>query len=340
MKQRIPLKVTLSLMADAESLDVIFNQLHLLVVSIADFTWELKPSNIMVSPNGKISLLDFGMTASEIGGRESATREMQYDTMEYMAPERLFFEPQGPTSDVYSLAVTLFEMLAGKPIGKAPPSAEQHGLRVEKYCQHLLRPMPLGLEVKEELADLLTTGMAYDASSRPMAYEFANRARRMADSIPGVNALQWSQKAIPYFQQRLNRGTVDGTLQGSLLSEDTEVFERPVQVNEEDVDTSIMRRGAVADLVEASLDLNPESVVEMTQKESEGEYSFESTAVLEPELTKGIRCSYTTTDGRTSNHAHDENGTSQVNRESSVATPQAASSGSMSRNSRYGNGRC
>ena len=56
--------------------------------------------------------------------------EMQYDTMEYMAPERLFFEPQGPTSDVYSLVlVTLFEMLAGKPIGKAPPSAEQHRLR-------------------------------------------------------------------------------------------------------------------------------------------------------------------------------------------------------------------
>ena len=147
--------------------------------------------------------------------------------------------------------------------------------------------MPLGLEVKEELADLIVTGMAYEASSRPMAYEFANRARRMADSIPGVTATQWSQKAIPYFQQRLNRGTVDGTLQGSLLSEDTEVFERPVQVNEEDVDTSIMRRGAVADLVEASLDLNPESVVEMTQKESEGEYSFESTAVSEPELTKG-----------------------------------------------------
>ena len=120
-----------------------------------------------------------------------------------------------------------------------------------------------------------------------MAYEFATRARRMADSIPGVSAVQWSQKAIPYFQQRLNRGTVDGTLQGSLLSEDTEVFERPIQVNEEDVDTSIMRRGAVADLVEASLDLNPESVVEMAQKESDGEYSFESTAVSEPEFTKG-----------------------------------------------------
>ena len=336
MKQRIPLKVTLSLMADvAESLDVIFNQAPSAGrAPLRILHGNLKPSNIMVSPNGKISLLDFGMTASEIGGRESATREMQYDTMEYMAPERLFFEPQGPTSDVYSLAVTLFEMLAGKPIGKAPPSAEQHRIRVEKYCQHLLRPMPLGLEVKEELADLLVTGMAYEASSRPMAYEFANRARRMADSIPGVNALQWSQKAIPYFQQRLNRGTVDGTLQGSLLSEDTEVFERPVRVNEEDVDTSIMRRGAVADLVEASLDLNPESVVEMTTKESDGEYSFESTAVSEPELTKGASAvpipppvaeppTMPTMRSRPP----------EANSEPSVAVEQASSSSSMSRSS-------
>ena len=289
MKQRIPLKVTLGLIADvAESLDTIYNQAPSAGrPPLRILHGNLKPSNIMVSPKGKTSLLDFGMTASDIGGRESETREMQFDTMEYMAPERLFFEPQGPSSDVYSLAVTLFEMLAGKPIGKALPSAEQHMLRVEKYCQHLLRPMPLGLEVKEELADLLISGMAYEAERRPMAYEFANRARRMAEVISGVGSSQWSQKAIPYFQQRLNRGTVDGTLQGSVLSEDTEIFERPVHVDDEDVDTSIMRRGAVADLVEASLDLNPDALIEMTQRDVDAEYSFESTAISEPELTTG-----------------------------------------------------
>lgn len=289
MKQRIPLKVTLGLIADvAESLDTIYNQAPSAGrPPLRILHGNLKPSNIMVSPKGKTSLLDFGMTASDIGGRESETREMQFDTMEYMAPERLFFEPQGPSSDVYSLAVTLFEMLAGKPIGKALPSAEQHMLRVEKYCQHLLRPMPLGLEVKEELADLLISGMAYEAEKRPMAYEFANRARRMAEVISGVGSSQWSQKAIPYFQQRLNRGTVDGTLQGSVLSEDTEIFERPVHVDDEDVDTSIMRRGAVADLVEASLDLNPDAIIEMTQRDVDAEYSFESTAISEPELTTG-----------------------------------------------------
>ena len=291
MKQRIPLKVTLSLIANvAESLDVIYNQAPSAGrAPLRILHGNLKSSNIMVTPEGKVSLLDFGMTPSDIGGRESATREMQYDSVEYMAPERLFFEPQGPASDVYSLAATLFEMLAGKSIGKAPPSEEKHQARVEKYCQHLLRPMPLGLEVKEELADLLSSGMSYDAEKRPMAFEFANRARRMADSISGVDASQWSQKAIPYFQARLNRGNVDGTLQGSVLSEDTEIFERPVQVDDEDVDTSIMRRGAVADFVEASLDLNPTGVVEMAkvQTDEAGDLSFESTAISEPELTKG-----------------------------------------------------
>ncbi len=286
-KQRIPLKVTLTLIANiAESLDVIYNQAPSAgKAPLRILHGNLKPSNIMVTPQGKIALLDFGMTPSDLGGRESSTREMQFDSAEYMAPERLFFEPQGPASDVYSLAVTLFEMLAGKSLGKAPASEEQHQARLDKYCQALLRPMPLGLEVKEELADLLLCGMSYDAEKRPMAYEFASRARRMAESISGVDVVQWSQKAIPYFQARLNRGGVDGTLQGSVLSEDTEIFERPIPIDDADVDTSIMRRGAVADFVEASLDLHPEAVVEMT--EHQADLSFESTAVSEPELTKG-----------------------------------------------------
>ncbi len=293
MKQRIPLKVTLTLIANiAESLDLIYNQAPSAGrPPLRILHGNLKPSNIMVTAKGKLALLDFGMTPSDLGGRESSTREMQYDSIEYMAPERLFFEPQGPASDVYSLAVTLFEMLAGKPIGKAPSSEELHQTKVEKYVQHLLRPMPLGLEVKEELADLLMKGMAYGSEDRPLAYEFANRARRMADSISGVESSQWSQKAIPYFQARLNRGNVEGTLQGSIVSEDTEIFVRPVpQEDDEDVDTSIMRRGAVADFVEASLDLNPTTVVEMT-KQGEADLSFESTALSEPELTTGAAVS-------------------------------------------------
>ncbi len=292
MKQRIPLKVTLTLIANiAESLDLIYNQAPSAGrPPLRILHGNLKPSNIMVTAKGKLALLDFGMTPSDMGGRESSTREMQYDSVEYMAPERLFFEPQGPASDVYSLAVTLFEMLAGKSIGKAPPSEEQHQAKVEKYVQHLLRPMPLGLEVKEELADLLMNGMAYVADNRPLAYEFANRARRMANSISGVESAQWSQKAIPYFQARLNRGNVEGTLQGSIVSEDTEIFVRPVPQEDEDVDTSIMRRGAVADFVEASLDLNPTTVVEMT-KQGEADLSFESTALSEPELTAGAAVS-------------------------------------------------
>ena len=91
---------------------------------------------------------------------------------------------------------------------------------------------------------------------------------RMADSISGVS-VQFNGLKRQYrtFSNGLNRGAVDGTLQGALLSEDTEIFERPVHIDNEDVDTAIMRRGAVADLVEASLDLNPESVVEINQPE-------------------------------------------------------------------------
>jgi serine/threonine protein kinase len=291
MKQRIPLKVTLSLVADiAETLDVIYNQSPAPGKSpLRILHGNLKPSNIIIDSQGKISLLDFGTNRSELGGRESATREMQFDAVEYIAPERLFFEPQGPASDIYSLSVTMFEMLAGKPLGKAPPSEEQHQARVERYCQHLLRPMPLGLEVKEELSSLLMSGLSYNAHERPWANDFASRARNLSNVIQGVEATQWSKKAIGYFQSRQNRDALQGTLQGSVLSEDTEVFQRPMMPEDPDVDTAIIRRGVVADFVEASLDLNPTAVVEMNaQKEPTESISFDSSELLqEPQLEIG-----------------------------------------------------
>ncbi len=293
MKQRIPLKVTLSLVSDiAETLDVIYNQSPSPgKAPVRVLHGNLKPSNITLDLHGKVSLLDFGLNRADLGGRESSTREMQFDSMEYMAPERLFFEPQASASDIYSLSITMFEMLAGKPLGKAPPSEEKHQVRVERYCQHLLRPMPLGIEVKEELSNLMISGLSYDANQRPNAHEFSLRSRRLSTTVEGVQSNQWAQKAIGYFQTRMNKRNLQGTLQGSVLAEDTEVFQRPISHDEPDVDTSVMRRGAVADFVEASLDLKPEGLVELLEEEKEptDSLSFESSDFLpEPELQVGI----------------------------------------------------
>ena len=264
MKQRIPLKVSLEIIAGiAETLDAAYNQaptpgrgpLRVLHGNI-------KPSNIVLNKTAQISILDFGLSRTEWAGRESSTREMQFDTVDYVAPEKLFFEPQSSASDIYSLSITLFEMLAGKSFGKSPPSEEKHAAKIEKYCQHLLRPIPLRIEVKDKLYELLVSGMSYHSEKRPLAHEFAEEARKIARSITGVSAEQWAQKAVGYFQKSHPAPNVTGGLQGEILGEDTQIYEQNCldEFEPDDVDTAIMRRGVVADLVEASLDIPPEEI--------------------------------------------------------------------------------
>ena len=63
---------------------------------------DIKPSNIMLDAHGLPKVLDFGVAQSDIVSREANTQDLQFGSVDYMAPERLFFEPETPASDVYS----------------------------------------------------------------------------------------------------------------------------------------------------------------------------------------------------------------------------------------------
>ena len=73
---------------------------------------DLKPSNGMVSVDGVVKLLDFGVVA-EMRGRHGPGNEIVAGTPAYMAPERLRGEPAAPPVDLYALGVMLFELISG-----------------------------------------------------------------------------------------------------------------------------------------------------------------------------------------------------------------------------------
>jgi eukaryotic-like serine/threonine-protein kinase len=78
---------------------------------------DLKPANIMVSAEGQVRLLDFGVAKLMQGG-QSHTSDLTLKagralTPAYASPEQLRGEPLAAASDQYSLAVVAFELLAG-----------------------------------------------------------------------------------------------------------------------------------------------------------------------------------------------------------------------------------
>ena len=78
---------------------------------------DLKPSNVLVRADGRVRLLDFGIAKQldRFDAPADQTRTgLRLMTPAYAAPEQIRGEPVGIYTDVYSLGVVLYELLAGK----------------------------------------------------------------------------------------------------------------------------------------------------------------------------------------------------------------------------------
>ena len=77
---------------------------------------DLKPENILVDPEGRVTIIDFGIALLE-GAPRVTWRGFSglVGTPAYMAPEQIRGERGGPQTDVYALGLILYEMLAGRP---------------------------------------------------------------------------------------------------------------------------------------------------------------------------------------------------------------------------------
>ena len=78
---------------------------------------DVKPANIMLGPDGAPTLIDFGASRADVAGRTQAMTAIF--TPGFAAPEQSSAGRQGPWTDIYGLAATLYACVAGK----SPPSA-------------------------------------------------------------------------------------------------------------------------------------------------------------------------------------------------------------------------
>ncbi len=138
---------------------------------------DVKPANIVVSPTGHATLIDFGFAQTPAEASHWATRPLA-GTLAYIAPEMVTSTlAAGPRSDIYSLGVTLYEMLTGHRPWETDDPAELATLHREARPTDIraLRP-----DTPEPVAELIHSMLAKDPLRRPAsASELSTRLVRL-----------------------------------------------------------------------------------------------------------------------------------------------------------------
>ena len=145
---------------------------------------DLKPGNVLVTADGAPKLLDFGLArASDESMDDDVTRNAgALMTPAYASPEQIRGEPYHVSSDVYSLGVILYELLAGHR-----PYEVKSGSFLEMaqaICER--DPLPLsGAGLRGDLEKIVAKALAKDASQRYASVtELAGDIRRHLDGLP------------------------------------------------------------------------------------------------------------------------------------------------------------
>ena len=100
---------------------------------------DIKPGNILLSPTGLVKVADFGLARMQSSDNQTLTEVgVTMGTPLYMSPEQIEGRPVDARSDIYSLGVTCYHLLAGEP-----PHRGDTALAIA--VQHLhTAPTPLG----------------------------------------------------------------------------------------------------------------------------------------------------------------------------------------------------
>lgn len=152
---------------------------------------DIKPENIMLARTGEVKVADFGLARVFTEGQAVGLTQVgvTVGTPLYMSPEQVEGHTVDPRSDLYSLGVTCYEMLVGRPPfeGETPLNIAVQHVRATPKRLEAMRP-----DVPEGLCRIVHQLLAKSPHDR---YATASELMRALRAVPVEGLEQWSASA-------------------------------------------------------------------------------------------------------------------------------------------------
>ena len=159
---------------------------------------DIKPGNIMLTPEGKVKVMDFGIARALTDSQATMTQtNAVVGTAQYLSPEQARGETVDERSDLYSTGVVIFELLTGRPPFKGDSAvavAYQHVEQIPPTPSSILSDIPDSLD-RVVLKALAKNRDDRYRSAAEMLSDLQRVARGMDVGAPPADS--WATEVLP-----------------------------------------------------------------------------------------------------------------------------------------------
>jgi hypothetical protein len=195
---------------------------------------DIKPANILVSKDGKVKITDLGI--AKIAGQKGMTRTgTQMGTLYYESPEQIRgAKDVDQRSDIYSLGMTLYEMLAGRlPFDDAGDTSEYAVMDSIVKREENLDPRKYYPHIPEWLVEVVQKATSLNPEKRFQSCEVFTQVLEKHGNLSGSESGYWSGRVASAAQAPLSVSTPISTGSPSPVASEDRCPKCGVPVKEE-----------------------------------------------------------------------------------------------------------
>lgn len=148
---------------------------------------DVKPQNIMITADGTIKVMDFGIARFSRSGSKTIT-DKAIGSVHYISPEQACSSNTDEKSDIYSVGVMLFELLTGKLPFEADSAVS---VAIKQMQETPPKPTEINAEIPEGLEEIVLRAMQKDPSRR---YQSAAEMLRDIDEFKKNPSISFEYK--------------------------------------------------------------------------------------------------------------------------------------------------